>query len=168
MLISGDTGRTFAVLCHTASCTTLSTFFTSQGYRWHCGVNVVTREGSSAYKPAVTQYIPNAKHVLDRFHVTRMVPNRAHRAEPRRTTCSRQQRRQAYVRSRYRMNSRSPHLADGGEDTLAASLDSAKYTKKDLRNSPKSQKALQNSPTRSSDGTTPTTIQHHESKAAAT
>ena len=70
VVVSGDTGRTLAVLEHRDSAA-LSRFLLSQGHRWLRGVKVVVTDGSSAYRSAVRQHLPHARHVLDRFHVIR-------------------------------------------------------------------------------------------------
>ena len=35
------------------------------------GVEIVVSDGSRSYPPAIAQYLPDARHVLDRFHVAR-------------------------------------------------------------------------------------------------
>ena len=49
----------------------LSRFFRDQGPDWCRGVEIVVSDGSRSYHPAIAQYLPDALHVLDRFHVAR-------------------------------------------------------------------------------------------------
>ena len=49
----------------------LAGFFREQTPGWRRGVKVVVTDGSRAYKSAIDTWIPNARHVLDRFHVVR-------------------------------------------------------------------------------------------------
>ena len=36
------------------------------------GVEIVVSDGSRSYQAAIAQYLPDARHVLDRFHVARV------------------------------------------------------------------------------------------------
>ena len=49
----------------------LSRFFRDQGPWWCQQVEIVVSDGSRSYQAAIAQYLPDARHVLDRFHVTR-------------------------------------------------------------------------------------------------
>ena len=49
----------------------LTRFFRDQGPRWCHQVEIVVTDGSRSYQPAINQYLPDARHVLDRFHVIR-------------------------------------------------------------------------------------------------
>ena len=49
VIVSGDTGRTMAMVPHRSSAA-LSAFFVQQGRRWCRGVRVVVTDGSRAYK----------------------------------------------------------------------------------------------------------------------
>ena len=41
-------------------------------------VQVVVSDGSRSYQAAIAQYLPDAQHVLDRFHIARSLTRRAH------------------------------------------------------------------------------------------
>ena len=47
----------------------LSGFFRDQGTWWWRQVEIVVSDGSRSYQAAISQYLPDARHVLDRFHV---------------------------------------------------------------------------------------------------
>ena len=49
----------------------LTRFFRDQGSSWCRGVEIVVSDGSQPYRAAISQYLPHARHVLDRFHVVR-------------------------------------------------------------------------------------------------
>ena len=70
VIVSGDTGRTLAMVQHRSSAA-LSAFLMQQGHRWCKGVKVVVSDGSKAYKSAIDAHLGHARHVLDRFHVIR-------------------------------------------------------------------------------------------------
>ena len=42
-----------------------------QGAWWYRQVEIVVFDGSRSYQAAIAQYLPDARHVLDRFHVAR-------------------------------------------------------------------------------------------------
>ena len=56
----------------------LARFFRYQGPGWCRNVQVVVSDGSRSYQAAITRYLPDAQHVLDRFHVARRHTRRAH------------------------------------------------------------------------------------------
>ena len=70
VIVNADTGRTLAMVEHRSSAA-LSAFLMSQGHKWRRGVKVVVSDGSRAYKASVDACLPQARHVLDRFHVIR-------------------------------------------------------------------------------------------------
>ena len=70
VIVNADTGRTLAMVEHHSSAA-LSAFLMSQGHKWRRGVKVVVSDGSRAYKASVDACLPQARHVLDRFHVIR-------------------------------------------------------------------------------------------------
>ena len=47
----------------------LTRFFRDQGPDWCRGVEIVVSDGSRSYQAAIAQYLPTARHVLDRFYV---------------------------------------------------------------------------------------------------
>ena len=49
----------------------LARFFRDQGAWWCRQVEIVVSDGSRSYQAAIAQYLPDARHVLDRFHVAR-------------------------------------------------------------------------------------------------
>lgn len=49
----------------------LAGFLRRQGPKWCRRVKVVVTDGSKAYRSAIGRYLPQADHVLDRFHVCR-------------------------------------------------------------------------------------------------
>ena len=49
----------------------LTRFFRDQGAWWCQQVEIVVSDGSRSYQAAIAQYLPDARHVLDRFHVVR-------------------------------------------------------------------------------------------------
>ena len=49
----------------------LTRFFRDQGAWWCRQVEIVVSDGSRSYQAAISQYLPDALHVLDRFHVAR-------------------------------------------------------------------------------------------------
>ena len=49
----------------------LARFFRYQGAWWWRGVAIVVSDGPRSYQAAIAQYLPDALHVLDRFHVAR-------------------------------------------------------------------------------------------------
>ena len=70
VIVNADTGHTLAMVEHHSSAA-LTQFLMSQPHRWRRGVKVVVTDGSAAYKAAVGACLPQARHVLDRFHVIR-------------------------------------------------------------------------------------------------
>ena len=70
VVLNGETGHILAMVEH-RSTAALAGFFQQQTPGWRRGVKVVVSDGSRAYKSAIDTWIPNARHVLDRFHVIR-------------------------------------------------------------------------------------------------
>ena len=70
VVLNGETGHILAMFEH-RSTAALAGFFREQTPGWRRGVKVVVTDGSRAYKSAIDTWIPNARHVLDRFHVVR-------------------------------------------------------------------------------------------------
>ena len=79
VVLNGETGHILAMLEH-RSTAALAGFFREQTPGWRRGVKVVVTDGSRAYKSAIDTWIPNARHVLDRFHV---VPAGSQQGSPR-------------------------------------------------------------------------------------
>jgi transposase len=89
VLQDGETGAVLAMVPHRNQAA-LAGFFVEQGRRWCAGVRVVVTDGSKSYKAAIDRHLPQATHVLDRFHVVRwfaagltLVRRDAQRREPR-------------------------------------------------------------------------------------
>ena len=66
----GDTGKVLAMIDGRTKAS-LSRFFRDQGPDWCRKVEIVVSDGSRSYQAAIAQYLPDARHVLDRFHVAR-------------------------------------------------------------------------------------------------
>ena len=66
----GDTGKVLAMIDGRTKAA-LSRFFRDQGPGWCRKVEIVVSDGSRSYQAAIAQYLPDARHVLDRFHVAR-------------------------------------------------------------------------------------------------
>ena len=66
----GDTGKILAIVPGRTKAS-LARFFRDQGARWCRQVEIVVSDGSRSYQAAIAQYLPDARHVLDRFHVVR-------------------------------------------------------------------------------------------------
>ena len=66
----GDSGKVLAMIGGRTK-GSLSRFFRDQGAWWCRGVEVVVTDGSRSYQAAIVRYLPDARHVLDRFHVAR-------------------------------------------------------------------------------------------------
>ena len=66
----GDTGKVLAMIPGRTK-GSLSGFFRDQGAGWCRKVEIVVSDGSRSYQTAIAQYLPDARHVLDRFHVVR-------------------------------------------------------------------------------------------------
>ena len=66
----GDSGKVLAMIPGRTK-GSLSRFFRDQGPRWCRQVEIVVSDGSRSYQAAIAQYLPDARHVLDRFHVAR-------------------------------------------------------------------------------------------------
>ena len=70
VIVNGDTGKSLAMVPHRSSAA-LTGFLMSQPHKWRRGIKVVVTDGSKAYKASVQTCLPQARHVLDRFHVIR-------------------------------------------------------------------------------------------------
>ena len=66
----GETGKVLAMIPGRTK-GSLSRFFRDQGPQWCRQVEIVVSDGSRSYQAAIAQYLPDARHVLDRFHVVR-------------------------------------------------------------------------------------------------
>ena len=66
----GDSGQVLAMIPGRTK-GSLSRFFRDQGAWWCRQVEIVVSDGSRSYQAAIAQYLPDARHVLDRFHVVR-------------------------------------------------------------------------------------------------
>ncbi len=66
----GDTGKVLAMI-EGRTKASLARFFRDQGAWWCRKVEIVVSDGSRSYQAAIAQYLPDARHVLDRFHVAR-------------------------------------------------------------------------------------------------
>jgi len=66
----GETGKVLAMIPGRTK-GSLSRFFRDQGADWCRGVEIVVSDGSRSYQAAISHYLPDARHVLDRFHVAR-------------------------------------------------------------------------------------------------
>ena len=70
VVASGDSGEVLAMIPGRTKAS-LARFFREQGAWWCRQVEIVVSDGSRSYQPAIAQYLPHARHVLDRFHVAR-------------------------------------------------------------------------------------------------
>ena len=66
----GDSGKVLAMIPGRTK-GALARFFRDQGAWWCRQVEIVVPNGSRPYQAAIAQYLPDARHVLDRFHVVR-------------------------------------------------------------------------------------------------
>ena len=70
VVASGDSGEVLAMIPGRTKAS-LSRLFRDQGADWCRRVEIVVSDGSRSYQAAIAQYLPDALHVLDRFHVAR-------------------------------------------------------------------------------------------------
>ncbi len=70
VISDGETGAVLGVVRHRDSAA-LGRFLQAQGPAWCRGVKVVVSDGSEAYRAAIGRWLPDTRHVLDRFHVAR-------------------------------------------------------------------------------------------------
>ena len=70
VVASGDNGEVLAMIPGRTKAS-LARFFRDQGSDWCRHVKVVVSDGSRSYQAAIATYLPDAQHVLDRFHVAR-------------------------------------------------------------------------------------------------
>ncbi len=66
----GDSGEVLAMIPGRTKAS-LTRLFRDQGADWCRRVEIVVSDGSRSYQAAIAQYLPDALHVLDRFHVAR-------------------------------------------------------------------------------------------------
>jgi len=69
---NGDTGAVVAVLPGRSEAV-LDRFLARQSREWRNGVKVVATDMAACYRGAIAAHLPNATHVVDRFHVVRNV-----------------------------------------------------------------------------------------------
>lgn len=119
----GDTKQVLAMIPGRTKAS-LARFFREQGPRWCRGVEIVVSDGSRSYQAAIAQYLPDARHVLDRFHVVRwftegltLVRRELQRRDP-------DQRPPAFepdlFRARFTLLRRADHLTDAHRTHLEA------------------------------------------------
>ena len=117
----GDTGKVLAMI-EGRTKASLSRFFRDQGPDWCRKVEIVVSDGSRSYQAAIAQYLPDARHVLDRFHVARwftegltLVRRELQRRPP-------EQRPPTYepdlFRARFTLLRRADHLSDAHQQHL--------------------------------------------------
>ena len=117
----GDSGKVLAMIPGRTK-GSLSRFFRDQGAWWCRQVEIVVSDGSRSYQAAIAQYLPDARHVLDRFHVARwftqgltLVRRELQRRDP-------QLRPPTYepdlFRARFTLLRRSDHLTDAHQKYL--------------------------------------------------
>ena len=70
VIVYGESGKILAMIPGRTK-GSLSRFFRDQGAWWCRQVEIVVSDGSRSYQAAIAQYLPGARHVLDRFHVAR-------------------------------------------------------------------------------------------------
>ena len=70
VVASGDSGQVLAMIPGRTKAS-LARFFRDQGAWWCRQVEIVVPNRSRPYQAAIAQYLPDARHVLDRFHVVR-------------------------------------------------------------------------------------------------
>ena len=117
----GDTGKVLAMIDGRTKAS-LSRFFRDQGPGWCRKVKIVVSDGSRSYQAAIAQYLPDARHVLDRFHVARwftegltLVRRELQRRDP-------EDRPPTFepdlFRARFTLLRRADHLTDGHQKHL--------------------------------------------------
>ena len=117
----GESGKILAMIPGRTK-GSLSRFFRDQGAWWCRQVEIVVSDGSRSYQAAIAQYLPGARHVLDRFHVARwftqgltLVRRELQRRDP-------DQRPPTYepdlFRARFTLLRRADHLTDAHQSHL--------------------------------------------------
>ena len=116
----GDSGEVLAMIGGRTKAS-LSRFFRNQGADWCRQVEIVVSDGSRSYQAAIAHYVPDALHVLDRFHVARwftegltLVRREIQRRPP-------EQRPPTYepeVFARFTLLRRADHLSDAHQEHL--------------------------------------------------
>ena len=66
----GDSGEVLMIIPGRGKAS-LTRFFRDQGPPWCRGLEIVVSDGSRPYQAAIAEYLPGARHLLDRFHVVR-------------------------------------------------------------------------------------------------
>ena len=121
VVASGDCGQVLAILPGRTK-GALARFLRDQGPIWRRGVETVVTDGHRGYQAAINQYLPRARHVLDRFHVVRwfaqgltQVRQEIQRRDPNHRT-------RAFdpdlFRSRYLLLRRADHLTEDHQTQL--------------------------------------------------
>jgi transposase len=126
VLSDGESGAVLGVVRHRDS-HALAGFFTRQGPKWCRGVKVVVTDGSKAYRSAIGRHLPDAHHVLDRFHVCRWFAQGVIEVRRRAQRIGEKGSRPAFdpdiFRSRYLQQMRWDHLSDAQAVRLGGVLD---------------------------------------------
>ena len=117
----GDSGKVLAMIPGRTK-VSLTRFFRDQGPDWCRQVEIVVSDGSRSYQAAIAQYLPDARHVLDRFHVARWFTEGltlVRRELQRRPTDQRPPTYEPDVfRARFTLLRRADHLTDGHQKHL--------------------------------------------------
>ena len=111
----GDTGKVLAMIPGRTK-GSLARFFRDQGADWRRQVEIVVSDGSRSYQAAISQYLPDALHVLDRFHVARWFTEGLTLVRPEIQRRPQDQRPPTYepdlFRARFTLLRRADHLTD--------------------------------------------------------
>ncbi len=87
---------------------------------------MVVTDGSRPYRPAISQYLPDARHVLDRFHVVRCHTRRAHLGTQSSNAATPGQTPPTYerdlFRARFALLRRADHLTEGSPSPPGSAL----------------------------------------------
>ena len=121
VVASRDSGKVLAMIPGRTK-GSLARFFRDQGAWWCRQVEIAVSDGSRSYQAAIAQYLPDARHVLDRFHVARwftqgltLVRREFQRRDP-------DQRPPTYepdlFRARFTLLRRADHLTDAHQSHL--------------------------------------------------
>ena len=117
----GDSGKVLAMIPGRTK-GSLARFFRDQGVWWCRQVEIVVSDGSRSYQAAIAQYLPAARHVLDRFHVVRwftqgltLVRREIQRRDPHRRPPTFEP---DLFRARFTLLRRADHLTDAHQSHL--------------------------------------------------
>ena len=117
----GDSGKVLAMIPGRTKAS-LARFFRDQGAWWCRQVEIVVSDGSRPYQAAIAQYLPDARHVLDRFHVVRwftqgltLVRREIQRRDPHRRPPTFEP---DLFRARFTLLRRADHLSDAHQAHL--------------------------------------------------